>query len=385
MRTTVVSDISEIPAVAWDALAGEDDPFVEHAFLRALEASGSVGGESGWSPMHVVAHDARGVLVGALPLYAKTHSYGEYIFDWGWANAAHRAGLPYYPKLVSMVPFTPAGARRFLTAPDGDRVALLHTLVGAVREAARALSASSIHLDYIAEDERRVAALHGFVGRTTTQFHFVNAGYETLDALLSTFRSKTRKEAKRERAKAASSGLEIVTREGRELRARDWEALERFYRDTCDRKGNEAYLTPAFFDHVRRTHAHRVVAVLALGADGAPVAGTLNFEKGRHLYGRYWGADAAYDSLHFELCYWRLLERTIARGHARFEAGAQGLHKLRRGLLPHAIHSAHWIEHPGLRAAVAASLVRESAAVRTEMEMLAHHGPFRRGGKRDSE
>lgn len=384
MRISVFQSIAALEAPEWDALAGEDDPFVEHAFLEALEHSGSVGGESGWTPLHLCARDDAGRLVGALPLYAKGHSYGEYIFDWAWASAAQRLGARYYPKLVSMVPVTPTTGRRFLTAPDAPRAETIAALARGVLELARELKVSSIHLNFIEDEEAAIVAELGFARRLTYQFHWQNTGYRDFDAFLATHRSKARKEVKRERRKVADAGIAIEVKTGAELTPEEWAALEGFYRDTCARKGNDAYLTPAFFARVRERLPHRVLAVLAR-REGAVVAGTLNFEKGRRLYGRYWGADAAYDALHFELCYYQLIERAIARGYTRFEAGAQGMQKLRRGLLPTPIHSAHWLAHPRLRAAVEDYLPREAAAAQAEMAALMEQGPFRRDGSAAAE
>ncbi len=378
LRVDVVSDLGAITPAHWDAIAGDDDPFIEHGFLRALETSQSVGGDSGWSPCHVVAWQGTR-LVGALPLYVKHHSYGEYIFDWSWANAAERAGLRYYPKLVSMVPLTPATGTHVLVAADVDRARVVKALLGGVSTMAEKVRASSVHLLFLNPDELGWVEQHGgFMRRASLQFHWDNQGYRDFDDYLDRFRSALRKQVRRERREAGSHGLEINVVRGEDLRERDWDALRSFYRDTCLRKGSGPYLTDRFFDHIAQSHASRVLAVLALD-QGRPVAGTLNFHKGKHLYGRYWGATEDRPSLHFELCYYRLIEHAIAHGITHFEAGAQGTHKLRRGLLPVQIHSAHWIAHPGLAEAIGEFLPREAAAVQREIAMLAEHSPFHRG------
>lgn len=378
LRIELVSRIDSIEAAAWDAIAGDDDPFIEHAFLLALEHSGSVGGQSGWLPSHVTVRDA-GRLVGALPLYVKLHSYGEYIFDWRWAAAAERAGLRYYPKLVSMVPFTPATGRRLLCADDADRQAVVRALLDGAREAGERVAASSLHLLFLSEAERDLMLpVSELMPRETLQFHWRNDGYESFEAYLERFRAPLRKQVRRERREALASGLELRVLEGPELGEREWQALYAFYRDTCERRGSGPYLTRAFFELLSRTHAHRVVAVMAFRGT-TPVAGTLNFEKGAHLYGRYWGCIEEQPSLHFECCYYRLIERAIERRLARFEAGAQGTHKLRRGLMPAVIHSLHGVSHPGLREALSEYLPREIDATRAEMAELAMHGPFKRG------
>jgi len=375
-----VSELSSVDPAAWDALAGEDDPLVEHAFLKALEESRTVGGDSGWLPTHVTVWDGER-LVGALPLYEKDHSYGEFIFDWAWADAAMRLGIHYYPKLVGMVPVTPATGRRILVAEDVDRGAVVDRLVEGAFEAAEQTGASSIHLLFLRDDERRDLGDHERLRpRLTQQFHWTNEGYVSFDDFLGTFRSSMRKQVRRERRRVAESGLDIRVTSGSELDDRDWRALRRFYVDTCAKRGSPPYLTGDFFHRIREALPKRVVVAMAYRS-GVPVAGSLNFEKGNNLYGRYWGCDEEHEFLHFELCYYRLIERAIERGMKRFEAGAQGTHKLRRGLMPSPIHSVHWIRHPVLARAIGEFLPREAFAMQRQMEELAKHGPFRRGEK----
>ncbi len=379
MDIRFIEDIGELEPAAWDALAGDDDPFVEHAFLAALEQSGTVGGASGWEPLHVTVWD-EGRLVGALPLYAKDHSFGEFIFDWGWADAAERLGIPYYPKLVSMVPVTPATGRRLLVAADVDRGAVVAEIVRGAFEAVDRMGASSLHLLFVGagEGDELVRADARLMPRLTHQFHWHNEGYRSFDDYLARFRSAMRKQVKKERRRVVEAGLDVRVLSGEALTTEHLHALYDFYRDTCMRHGSYPYLSRAFFDLVAARLAHRAVAVMAF-RDETAVGGLLNFEKGRHLYGRYWGASEDHDSLHFELCYYRLIERAIERGMTRFEAGAQGHHKLRRGLEPSPIHSVHFIRHPVLGAAVASFLPREAAATQEHMAELAVHGPFRRG------
>ena len=377
MQTQLVTSIREIDPEAWNALTGDNDPFVEHAFLLALEDSGSVGRGTGWLPQHVVLND-EGRLIAALPMYLKEHSYGEYVFDFGWANAAMRAGIRYYPKLVAMVPFTPATGRRFLFASDIDPQVAVSGLLDGALDALRQLRASSIHLHFLNDQEAEWVAADGrFQARLSSQFHWQNQGYKSFDDHLATFRSAVRKEVRKERRRVREAGIRVVLLEGPELDAQHWEALTRFYFDTCNKHGSGPYLSAEFFELIAKRDAQRVLAALAYENDEI-IAGTLNFQKGAHLYGRYWGATRDYDSLHFELCYHRLIERAIERGQQRFEAGAQGIHKLRRGLLPVAIHNACYIADPRLRAAVSEFLVREEASVRFELAELMHHGPARR-------
>jgi len=373
----LITDLSEIDAGAWDALTGDDDPFVEHAFLYALEESGTVGAGTGWNPCHLTVWDGDD-LIGALPLYEKAHSYGEYIFDWAWADAAMRLGVRYYPKLISMVPVTPATGQRLLVHASADRERVIAGLVQAVMKIAEEIDASSVHLNFLSKQERDDLCVHApLMARLTQQFHFHNDDYESFDDFLGRLRSSNRKQIKKERRRVEASGLDVRVKTGDELDEQDWRALHHFYRDTCNRKGSHPYLTRRFFDLLPKRLAHRVVAAMAYDG-GRPVAGTLNFEKGAHLYGRYWGAEEDYDMLHFELCYYRLIERTIERGMSRFEAGAQGLHKLKRGLMPVPIHSVHWMRHPILAQAVGDYLPREARSTTMRIEELAAHGPFKR-------
>ena len=372
-----MSSLKSVDPRAWDELVGKDDPFVEHAFLSLLEVSGSVGRGSGWEPMHVTAW--RGSrLVGALPLYLKTHSYGEYIFDWGWADAASRLGVAYYPKLVAMVPVTPVTGRRFLFAPGEEPGPLVSRLIDGCFEVADATKASSIHLLFLSPEEQEWVAGDGrLMKRLSFQFHWRNRGYETFDDFVGEFRSSMRKKLRKERRVAAQSSLQIDKLRGDELSVSDWRAIERLYRATCGRKGSYPYLTPEFFE-LASTELDGSPLVFAARDDGRLVAASLNFEKGGHLYGRYWGASQRHDMLHFELCYYRLIEHAIDQRMRRFEAGAQGTHKLRRGLMPVPIYSGHWVRHPVLAQAVADFLPREAASVQLQIQELAEHGPFRR-------
>lgn len=379
------SAIANVPAADWDRLVGDDDPFVEHGFLSALEASGSVSEATGWAPCHLLVWDEERTprrLMGAAPLYLKSHSYGEYIFDWSWANAASRMGIQYYPKLVCAVPFTPATGPRLMVAPDAERLAeVREALAQGLLAAAEATRASSVHVLFCSEEERLALEGAGFLGRLTYQFHWQNAGWDSFDAFLAAFRAPDRRKLKRERRDAAALGLELVTRSGADMTDVEWGALYDFYRSTTDEKGAIPYLTPDFFDRLRTSLPERVHVNLALDG-GRPVAGALGFRKGRHLFGRYWGALDEAPMLHFELCYYRNIAYAIEHGLTRFEAGAQGDHKLKRGLMPSATWSAHWLRSPALATPVARALERERAAVEAEMAELAAHGPYRREGER---
>ena len=376
----ISSSLASIDAKAWNQLVGEDDPFVEHAFLSLLEQSGSVGRGSGWEPVHVTVWRGKR-LIGALPLYLKTHSYGEYIFDWSWADAASRLGLSYYPKLVAMVPVTPVTGRRFLFAAEENPAEVVRYLIDGCLEAAEATRASSIHLLFLSPEEQDWVARDGrLMKRLSFQFHWRNQGYESFEDFVAEFRSSMRKKLRKERRVAAEARLQIEEFRGDELSVDDWQTLERLYRATCGRKGSYPYLTPEFFERAPSTLAGSPL-VLTAKNEGRIVAASINFAKGGHLYGRYWGATRRHDMLHFELCYYRLIEHAIDNRMRRFEAGAQGTHKLRRGLMPVPIHSAHWIRHAVLEQAVADFLPREAFSVQRQISELSAHGPFRRHGE----
>ncbi|HET6147715.1 MAG TPA: GNAT family N-acetyltransferase [Polyangia bacterium] len=381
----ILTSISRVAASEWDGLAGDDDPFLEHAFLNALELSESVGQAAGCVPRLVLARDG-GRLVGAVPLYLKTNSYGEFIFDWAWADAAQRAGIRYYPKLVAAIPFTPVTGQRLLVAPGVDGAAVTRQLLHGVEQVATDERASSVHFLFCTEAEKHGLAAGRYAPRLSMQFHWENRRpdpFADFADYLSIFRSRNRKQVRKERAAAAAHGLTFRTATGAELDDDDWAALQRFYSANVARHHGIEYLQPAFFEVVRQTLPHRLIATLAYRG-GTPVAGTVNFEKGRHLYGRYWGCLEEYQMLHFELCYYRLIEHAIRRGYTRFEAGAQGEHKLKRGLLPSFTHSAHWIRHPQLDAAIRDYVAAEESSVRKRADLYAGHSPFREDGGGDA-
>ena len=378
IQIEILSRIADVRPDEWNTLIGEDDPFVEHAFLNALELSGSVSQDAGCVPRLVLARD-RGALRGAVPLYLKTNSYGEFIFDWAWADAAQRNGIRYYPKLVAAIPFTPATGHRLLLAPGADGEAVTHALLAAVGDVAGKERASSVHFLFCTPEEKERLGKDQYAPRLSMQFHWENRPerpFTDFDDYLSTFRSRNRKQVRKERAAAAAHGLTFRVATGDELDDTDWAALQQFYSANVARHHGIEYLQPAFFEVVRETFAHRLVATLAYRGR-TPVAGTVNFEKGRHLYGRYWGCLGEFEMLHFELCYYQLIERAIARGYTRFEAGAQGEHKLKRGLLPSFTHSAHWIRHPKLAAAIGDYLITEASSVADRAADYASHSPFR--------
>lgn len=369
--------LPEAARAAWRGFAGADNPFVTPDFLAYLEVTGCVGPKRGWTPCHQLLW--RGDrLVGAMPLYEKVDSYGEFIFDWAWADAAQRHNLPYYPKLVSSVPFTPAGGRRVLLAPGESLHEATAVLAGALESLQAARGASGVHVLFCTEAEQAAWAAHGYTPRLSTQYHFARQkGWHTFADFLGAMRAPSRKQVRRERARAQGHGLTLQFRPVQSLQAGELAALYGFYRGTVWEKGAHAYLTPAFFANLGALPAGTCYVATAHRA-AQPVAGALFFCGGSALYGRYWGSAASLDALHFELCYYLPIEWGLAHGIERFEAGAQGEHKLRRGLLPAPCYSAHGLRHPGLARAVADFCAEEALAVRAWMAEQAGHGPFRR-------
>ncbi len=377
LHIEVVPGLDHVDALQWDRLVEPDNPFMEHRFLYALESSGSVGKAAGWAPCHIlVTRD--GELVGAAPLYLKSHSYGEYIFDWGWANAADRAGLDYYPKLVCAVPFTPASGRRLLLVDGFDNGPILGALIAGMREMATRTQSSSIHILFCTEHERAALEAHEFLPRLTYQFHWTNSGpWGSFDEYLKSFRASARRKVNKERREATASGLDIRLITGSSMSDAEVDAMYSFYVATATRKWGNPYLTHAFFRELNRSLEERALVSMAY-ENGRPVAGALGFQRGSHVYGRHWGCLDQYDKLHFELCYYQFIQACTERGWTRFEAGAQGEHKVKRGLLPSPTYSSHWISHPGLSRAVAEFLPQEAESNLAEMRYFDERSPFRR-------
>ncbi|MBL8563545.1 MAG: N-acetyltransferase [Gemmobacter sp.] len=365
-----------IPAAEWDALAQGGDPFTTHRFLLALETSGSIGPGTGWEAHPLLIH-RDGRLIAAAPMFAKSHSQGEYIFDHAWAEAYERAGGRYYPKLQIAVPFTPVTGPRLLTLP-GHEAEGRAALINAATAIAEQNNLSSLHITFCTEAEAMAGEAEGLLPRLTQQFHWQNNGFSSYDDFLASLSSRKRKALRKERETANSHGLRIEALTGAALQPAHWQAFWTFYQDTGARKWGRPYLTRAFFDALQATMRDDILLFLAY--DGArPVAGALNFIGAECLYGRYWGCIEDYPCLHFELCYHRAINWAIAHGLPRVEAGAQGEHKLARGYLPAQTHSLHWLRDPGFARAVAAYLAQERAAVGEEIEVLTAYGPFRRG------
>ena len=378
MQVERLSGIERVDDLAaWRVLEPPDFPFFDFEFLRALERSGSIGGASGWSPVYLVCRDDLGRVLGALCLYLKTNSYGEYIFDWEWAHAYRQHGLPYYPKLVAAVPFTPATGPRLLVRPDTDRAAVTRTLLVAARRLGEERRVSSSHALFLPEEELDEFVEHGFAVRHSVQFHWRNPGYSAFSDYLDAMMSKRRRQVARERRQL--EGVEIERLTGSELSPEHAATMYRFYLSTSDRKWGSPYLTGAFFAEVFRTMGDRILLVLARdGSTGRPIAGALNFFKGRTLYGRYWGATDERRNLHFELCYYQAIEFAIERHLALFEAGAQGQHKLARGFLPSLTYSAHAIRHPEFRRAIEDYITMEKKLLAEDMADYAQRDPYKR-------
>ncbi|WP_421836871.1 GNAT family N-acetyltransferase [Novosphingobium sp.] len=366
--------VGEIPAAEWDALAGEGNPFTSHAFLTLLEESGSVGGRSGWSPLPLVIEDAAGIAAAALPAYLKGHSQGEYVFDHNWADAWHRAGGQYYPKLQISVPFTPATGPRLLT---GDHPALGLPLLRVAEQICAQNQLSSAHATFIEPAQLPLFEEAGWLLRTDTQFHWDNQGYASFDDFLGQLSSEKRKNLRKERAKA-QDGVEIRQITGDAILPEHWDAFWVFYQDTGARKWGHPYLTREAFTLMGERMANRILLVMAFIGD-QPVAGALNFIGSEALYGRYWGAVVDKPFLHFELCYYQAIDAAIALGLKRVEAGAQGQHKLARGYKPVPTWSAHYITDPNFRSAIADFLERERRGVAQEQMWLGERTPFKKG------
>jgi predicted N-acyltransferase len=372
-----VDGIAAVGRDSWDACAGGENPFVSYGFLSALEDSGSVGNEAGWMPFHIVVENGSGEVLGCAPLYLKSHSYGEYVFDHGWADAYERAGGAYYPKLQCAVPFTPVTGSRFLVRADADRQRVRDGLISAMVQFAERLGVSSLHVTFLTADEYDRCGSLGLLQRIGQQYHWRNDGYGTFEDFLATLTSRRRKDIRKERRRALSDGLFVRALTGDALTPRYWDAFFHFYRNTSDRKWGDPYLTRSFFDLIGERLADRVVLFI-VEDDGRPVAGALNLRDEKALYGRNWGCIARYKFLHFETCYYQAIDYAIEHGLERVEAGAQGPHKIHRGYVPVKTYSAHWIRDPSLRHAIAQFLEREREAVEFEIEALACRAPFRR-------
>ncbi len=372
-----LESLNDLPAAEWNALIPDRHPFLSHEFLSALERHGCVGEAVGWRPWHVLCRDDAGHLLGAAPLYLKTHSYGEFVFDWGWAEAYRRHRQPYYPKLVSAIPYTPVTSPRLLLRPGQPRPqAITQAILDFTLEECRRLQLSSCHWLFPTPADLEPLLAKGFLPRLGCQFHWQNPGYRDFQDFLDTLTAKRRKNINRERRRVGEAGLELRILSGRDLSETQWRVVHELYGSTFHRLGGLPTLTLPFFQDIAETLGDQFLVVLAF-AEGREVAAALSFRSADALYGRHWGCRADYDSLHFEACYYQGLEYCIQHRLQRFEPGAQGEHKVYRGFLPTLTGSAHWIAHPGFRQAIADFLDRETPALRDYARSWLQHSPYR--------
>jgi hypothetical protein len=375
MQLQARHSLEDVDPLAWNAMVGAF-PFLRHEFLVALERHGALGRAFGWIPYYLLLHDDDGTLAAAVPTFLKLNSYGEFVFDFAWAHAYERHGLRYYPKLVAAAPFTPATGPRLLVAPGRERGRIVPTLIEAVRAHVEELGLSSLHWLFPQRPDLCALQDADLLVRADIQYHWTNPGYRDFDDFLDAFSSRKRKKVRRERRRVGEQGLELVRRRGDEMSAEEWTLAHHFYAATFERKWNIPVLSRALFEELGATMGDQLVVVLAYDGPRA-VAGAILFRGGDTLYGRYWGCDAEYHSLHFEACYYQGIEYAIEQGLARYEPGAQGEHKIPRGFLPTWTHSAHWIAHPEFRRAIGAHLERERQALEHEFTALQGLSPFR--------
>jgi len=374
--TTQVTSIADVGRDEWNALT-DGNPLQRHEFLRAMESSGCVGPGTAWHPCHLVLRSSADELVGAVPLYLKSDSRGEFVFDWSWADAYERAGLDYYPKLVTSVPFTPANGPRLLVGDERRAEAIRDALVATALDFAQTIGVSSWHVLFPLDSERRAFAAAGLLERKGCQFHWRNDGYADFDDFLGRFSSAKRKKARRERRRIAEAGIRFEHLPASAVAASDWDAIFAFYAQTFLRRGHAPYLNREFFDTICTTMPDNVLVILARYAD-EPIAAAICFRSADTLYGRYWGSAADFHSLHFETCYYQGIDYCIREGIGLFEPGTQGEHKISRGFTPTATWSFHWLREPQFADAIEEYLKRETAHVDAYMEHWDEHLPYRR-------
>ena len=382
-RARLLRSIAEVEASEWNALVGSaGQPFLRHEFLLSLEEAGCTTAKTGWAPEHVIARDAEGRLAGAIPVYRKSHSRGEFVFDFSWANAYAQHGLRYYPKLISAVPFTPVSGPRLLLAPALDARSTRAALIRAVAEHARGEGLSSWHVLFPTEAELADLTGGGLIPRRDCQFHWFNRGYESFDAFLATFTAEKRKKAKRERRRVAEAGIVFDTRSGADMDDALWRTVYEFYADTFSRHGHEPYLNLQFFKLIGARMPERLM--LKIARQGAtPIALAIFFVGDDALYGRYWGAGGNYHSLHFETCYYQGIEYCIEKGLSRFEPGTQGEHKVPRGFVPALTSSAHYIADERFAAAIRDFAAREARGVDIYAAAVNEHVPYHRASEEE--
>jgi hypothetical protein len=378
VRAEIVGRLADIPAADWAALDTADNPFLDHAFLDVLETGGCVGGDTGWTPRHLVLRDGAGQLIGAVPRYEKAHSWGEFIFDWSWAQSYARAGLAYYPKQLAAAPFTPVTGPRLLVRRGPDAAATRGILARLLRDSAARDGVSGVHANFTTAEDQAALEEAGFLRRNDCRFMWRNQGYRDFDDFLDGFRSEKRKKLRRERRRVHEAGITLRHLRGEDIEDALWREIFGFSERTFLRHGNAHYLNATFLPEVARRMPDTVIVTLAERA-GEPLAAAIFFQGGNSLFGRYWGASRHEDCLHFEACYYQGIEHCIARGLELFDPGTQGEHKLARGFAPVLTRSAHWLAHEGFRSAVERYLERERTAVGEYVAAAAAHLPFRRG------
>ena len=375
----VITKISDIPSEDWDACAGNSNPFVSHAFLYALEESGSVTNKTGWLPQHLLVNDENDQVVACMPIYLKNHSYGEYIFDWGWAEAYNRAGGAYYPKLQAAVPFTPATGPRMLVK-DGSSDRYYQVLMSGMIQLAQKHKVSSLHITFPPKDQWDRFGESGFIKRISKQFHWENKGYTDFDDFLSELTSRKRKSIKKERRQVRDQGIQLKRLTGEELTEDYWDVFYQYYLNTIDRKMGHSYLTRDFFSILGETMSDLAMLVIA-EHQGKRVAGALNLIGSDTIFGRNWGCSEDFKFLHFEACYYQAIDFAIENKLKWVEAGAQGPHKIQRGYLPREVYSAHWITDPKFREAVEQFIDQERKDINYEINSLMEYSPYRKPEK----
>lgn len=378
MHAIIEQDLSNVDASQWNAMVPHQYPFLQHAFLSGLQETGCVCEDTGWQPQHILVYrdEHCAELLGALPCYLKYHSYGEYVFDWAWADAYQQAGHSYYPKLLCAIPFTPASGPRWLISNPDDADTVTQCMIDTATTLARQHAASSIHFLFTDSQTNQQLADRGFVQRNHSQFQWRNDNYQDFAGFLSRMNAKKRKNIKRERRRIDEAGIEYRWHNAEQLSDSAIAHMFAFYQRTIRRYGAQQYLTPEFFHHLHSQLADHTHVLLAYHNDTA-IAGGLYFSSADTLYGRYWGALDDFHSLHFETCYYQPIDYAIKRGYQRFEAGAQGEHKLARGLLPSDTYSMHWLANPQFKHAVARYTEMEAERMARYTELLNQHSPFR--------
>ena len=383
MRTAVVNQVKDIPLDDWNRVSGTGHPFLRHEFLSALETNGCVGDAHGWWPQHIVAYDSDDTLVGIAPLYLKNNSYGEFVFDWAWADAYHRAGVPYYPKLVSSIPYTPVTGPRLLLHPASDRARVSQAIIDRALSLTTEQQASSLHWLFTSESDTALLREAGFMRRSSCHFHWHNDGYTSFDDFLSRLSSRKRKKIRRERRHVREAGIEIHIVHGNEATAGQWQIMHAFYCSTFEKKSGLPTLSLDFFLEISRTMGEQVVLVFAIHGQQT-VAGAIMLRGDDALYGRHWGCREEFNSLHFEACYYQGIDYCIRNNLALFEPGAQGEHKISRGFLPAYTWSAHWIVDEQFRRAIERYLLQEHELMVDYHDDLLQTSPYRKTESNDT-